>query len=137
ERFLAERMGIGISTFRSKSISRALAEIGNVDLVLCFEQGQAVELARRFPNLTGKICVLSSLAHGGERQSDIADPHGASPETYLACFRRIDKLVEQIAKDEALRYRPSRRSRNRRQSSILTEGQCETKSDGGNNGCGN
>jgi protein-tyrosine-phosphatase len=101
ERFLAERMGIDISAFRSKSVSRALAEIGNVDLVLCFEQGQATELARRFPNLSGKIFVLSSLAHGGEQQPDIADPHGASAEIYLACFRRIDNLVRQVLKDQA------------------------------------
>jgi len=71
-------MGIDISAFRSKSVSRALAQIGNVDLVLCFEQRQAAELARRFPKLSGKIFGLSSLAHGGERQSDIADSHGAS-----------------------------------------------------------
>jgi protein-tyrosine-phosphatase len=105
ERFLAERMGIDTSGFRSQTVTRALAEIGNIDLVLCFEQGQAAELARRFPNLSGKIFVLSSLVHGGERQSDIGDPHGASPETYLACFRRIDKLVGQVAKDEAPRDR--------------------------------
>jgi protein-tyrosine-phosphatase len=106
ERFLAE-LGIDISAFRSKSVSRALAEIGTVDLVLCFEQGQAAELARRFPNLSGKIFVLSSLAHGGEQQSDVADPHGASPETYLACFRRIEKLVGQVALDEAPRDHPA------------------------------
>jgi protein-tyrosine-phosphatase len=97
ERFLAERMGIDISAFRSKSVSRALAEIGNVDLVLCFERRQAAELARRFPNLSGKVFVLSMLADGGKRRPDIADPHGASPETYLACFRRIDELVGQVA----------------------------------------
>ena len=101
ERFLAERMGIDISAFRSKSVSRALAESGDVSLVLCFERRQAAELARRFPNLVGKIFVLSWLTHGGERQSDIADPHGGSPETYLACFRRIDELVGQVAKDDA------------------------------------
>ena len=137
ERFLAERMGVDISAFRSKSVSRALAESGNVDLVLCFEQGQAAELARRFPNLSGKIFVLSSFAHGGERQSDISDPHGASPETYLACFRRIDKLVGQVAKDEALRDRPAGALATGDSRGILTEGQCETKSDGGNSGCGN
>jgi len=137
ERFLAERMGVDISAFRSKSVSRALAEIGNVDLVLCFEQGQAAELARRFPNLSGKIFVLSSFAHGGERQSDISDPHGASPETYLACFRRIDKLVGQVAKDEALRDRPAGALATGDSRGILTEGQCETKSDGGNSGRGN
>jgi protein-tyrosine-phosphatase len=64
--------------------------------VLRAEAGTA-ELVRRFPNLSGKIFVLSMLANGGERRPDIADPHGASPETYLACFRRIDELVGQVA----------------------------------------
>jgi protein-tyrosine-phosphatase len=55
ERFLAERMRIDISAFRSKSVSRALAEIGNVDLVLCFEQGQAAELPGAFPNSVARF----------------------------------------------------------------------------------
>lgn len=101
ERFLAERVGIDISTFRSKSISRALKEIGEVDLILCFERRQSAELVRRFPDLSGKIFVLSRLTDVGERRRDIADPHGASPETYLACFRRIDELVGQAAVTEA------------------------------------
>lgn len=107
ERFVAERVGIDISTFRSKSISRTLKEIGEVDLVLCFERRQAAELVRRFPNLSGKIFVLSRLAAGGERRPDIADPHGASPETYLACFRRIDELVGQVAVTVAPDDRPA------------------------------
>ncbi len=107
ERFLAERLGIDISTFRSKSICRMLKEIGEVDIVLCFEGRQAAELVRRFPNLSGKVIVLSTLAHGSGRRPDIADPHGGSPDTYLACFRRIDELVGQVAVTEAPDDRPA------------------------------
>jgi protein-tyrosine phosphatase len=96
ERFLAERLQIDISSFRSRSVTRALKEIGDVDMVLCFEQRHASELAQRFRNLRGKVFLLGSVASSGKRSSDIADPHGADPETYFACFRRIDSLLEQV-----------------------------------------
>jgi hypothetical protein len=87
ERFLAERMRIDISTFRSKSVSRALAEIGNVDLVLCFR----AEAGRRAgPALSqspvARFLSFPALAHGGERQSDIADPHGREPGNISRLF---------------------------------------------------
>jgi protein-tyrosine-phosphatase/predicted ATP-grasp superfamily ATP-dependent carboligase len=95
ERFLAERLQVDISAFRSRSVARALKEIGDVDMVLCFERSHAAELVRRFRNLSGKVFLLVSVANSGERPLEIADPHGADPATYLACFQRIDKLVDQ------------------------------------------
>jgi len=96
ERFLAERLHIDISSFRSRSVARALKEIGNVDMVLCFERKHAAELVQRFRNLRGKVFLLCSVANSGKRSADIADPHGADPETYVACFRRIDSLLERV-----------------------------------------
>jgi protein-tyrosine-phosphatase len=107
ERFLAERLGIDISSFRSKSISRTLKQIGEVDLVLCFERRQVTELVRRFPNLGGKIFLLSRVADGGECRPDIVDPHGGSPEAYRACFQRIDELVRKLALTEVTDDRPT------------------------------
>ena len=97
ERFLVERLGISLSTFRSKAVSRALKEIGDVDVVVCFERRQITELIRRFPDLSRKIRLLSELADPGKRGTDITDPHGGTPETYLACFQWIDELVAQVA----------------------------------------
>jgi len=94
ERFLADRVGVDISTFRSKSVSRTLKEIDHVDLVLCFERKHVAELVRRFPHLSGKVFLLSTFADGNERWFDIADPHGQSQDLYLECFRQIDRLVE-------------------------------------------
>ncbi len=98
EQFLNER-GLAASRFRSRSIERALREGGELDAVVCFEEAQAEELARRFPKLDGKIILLSDLAAPGGRGSDIADPHGARAEIYEACFRRIEDIIEHFACD--------------------------------------
>ncbi len=97
ERFLLEHLGIDISTFRSKCINRIKKETGEAGLILCFERSQAAELARRFPDMSKRIFLLSELAARGGGPRDIADPHGKSPETYRACFRRIDELIRRAA----------------------------------------
>jgi len=95
ERFLAERLQIDISSFRSRSVVRALKEIPDFDLVLCFEWGHAAELVRRFRNFSGKVFLLASVANS-VGPLDIADPHGGDEATYLSCFQRIDKLIDQL-----------------------------------------
>jgi protein-tyrosine-phosphatase/predicted ATP-grasp superfamily ATP-dependent carboligase len=99
EDFLAERLGLDTSTLRSCSVARALREMDYaVDGVLCFERRQVIELVRRFPVLKGRVTLLSKLAGEPNGFPDIADPHGANAETYLACFNRIAELVDRIAK---------------------------------------
>jgi protein-tyrosine-phosphatase len=96
ERFLAQRLGISIAAFRSKTVERALKTMGDVELIVCFERRHLAELVRRFPDLNGRICLLAELAGYGRKGTEIADPHGADPETYLACFRQIDDLVVRL-----------------------------------------
>jgi protein-tyrosine-phosphatase len=74
---------------------------GEIDLVLCFERRQVAELMRRFPNLHGKVFLLSRFIHDTGKPLDIPDPHGATEDIYLSCFKRIEKLVDQISTDIA------------------------------------
>ncbi|MGE3230612.1 MAG: hypothetical protein AB7J30_14365 [Hyphomicrobium sp.] len=95
ERFIGDRIGGDISTHRSASVAHGLREMGEPDLVVCFEERHALELAERFPALAGRICRLGEFADRAAR--DIADPHGKRPEDYLSCFREIDEIIDQVA----------------------------------------
>ena len=91
EAVLTEMLGIDASNLRSRSVTRALKEMGDIDMVLCFEQRHVAEIVRRFPNLCGKVFLFSKLARNGEGPPDIVDPHGAAAEAYLAYSQRIEK----------------------------------------------
>ena len=66
EAFLTERLGIDASKLRSRSVTRALKETANIDMVLCFERRQVAEIVRQFPNLRGKVFLFSQLARDDE-----------------------------------------------------------------------
>jgi protein-tyrosine-phosphatase len=107
EAFLTDRLGIDASGFRSQSVTLALRGKEEIDVVLCFERKHLAEIVQRYPNLRGKVFLLSKLAGDSEGQPDIADPHGASEDAYLECFRRIERLVDKIAAAGTLADRTS------------------------------
>jgi protein-tyrosine-phosphatase len=96
EMFLAER-GINASQFRSRSITQALKNKKDIDFVVCFEAEHILEILQRFPGLTGRVFLFSRMMRGGESAYEIADPHGGTPETYAACFERIERIVKRLA----------------------------------------
>lgn len=96
EDFLSKRLKVDPSRLRSQSVSRALKRMDHIGVVLCFERRQIAEILLRHPKLRGKVFLLSKVAGDGEEPVDISDPHGKNLETYLACFKRIEKLVDKI-----------------------------------------
>ena len=54
ERFIKDRLGVSAAGLRSQSVHRALARLGHVDVVICFERRHVVELAQRHPWLLGQ-----------------------------------------------------------------------------------
>lgn len=93
ENFIAERLGFKIPDFRSQSIDRALGRNEEPHTILCFEHWHAVELVRRFPQLKGKVMLLSNLVGQQLWVRDIPDPHGADEQQYHSCFSLIDRIV--------------------------------------------
>ena len=96
EAFLKDRLGVDASGLRSRSVRRALREIGTVDMVICFERSQVAEMLRRCPSFKGKVFLLSTLAGEGQRRPDVSDPHGRSAEKYRECFEQIERLIDRI-----------------------------------------
>ena len=91
-RFITERLGADATGLRSQSIHRALARLGHVDIVICFERRHVVELIQQHPALRGKIVLLTSLS-AQRRPVDIDDPHNEPDAVYTGCFERIERLI--------------------------------------------
>jgi protein-tyrosine-phosphatase len=96
ETFLGKTVGVDASGCKSQSIERAMKESERIDFVFCFERTQILEISRRFPQLRGKVFLFSSIGPGPLRSQEIADPHGRTPEAYLACFQTIENIVNQL-----------------------------------------
>jgi protein-tyrosine-phosphatase/predicted ATP-grasp superfamily ATP-dependent carboligase len=97
EEFLQERLGIDTANILSRSIPRAVAALGCVDVVLCFERAQVDEIEYLFPAFRGRVMVLTHAASGLRKGQDVADPHGRSPAAYRECFETIETQVRLLA----------------------------------------
>lgn len=97
EQYLQERLGIDTANILSRSIPRAIAELGAVDVVLCFERAQVEEIERLFPALRGRVKVLTAVASGLRKGPDVPDPHGRNPAAYRECFETIETQVRLLA----------------------------------------
>jgi protein-tyrosine-phosphatase len=71
--------------------------MGAPEVVICFERKHVVDIALRYPSLRGRTVLLARLANDREGGVDIVDPHGLPEQGYLACFRRIENVINQLA----------------------------------------
>jgi protein-tyrosine-phosphatase len=93
ERFLTGTLGLTTVNMVSQSVRRALERSGPFDVVLCFERRHAVELTDCYPDLRGRIHLLTSLAAAPHGPLDIADPYGQSEAEHRRCFARIRHVL--------------------------------------------
>jgi protein-tyrosine phosphatase len=92
----AERRGVSLRQHRATPLTRALMD--EADLVLVMEPWHVSELGAMYPGHRQKILLLSSYDPESSRQSayerlHIDDPYGKSPETFDACFRRLERTI--------------------------------------------
>lgn len=101
ESYIESNLQLPAGPLRSSSVRRAMAGLGTVDIVVCFERRHVVELLQRHPNLRGRVHLLTTLAGQTSGSLDIDDPHGGSDETYRACFERIESLLRRAVAGNA------------------------------------
>lgn len=87
-RLVLASMDMDISDHRSRRVTGELLE--EFDLILTMEAGHKEALRIEFPDLAGRIYMLSEMA--GE-QNDIEDPIGGPKEDYEAAAREIEHLL--------------------------------------------
>jgi protein-tyrosine-phosphatase len=85
----ALRMGLNIEEHRSKLITRDI--LMKACLVIVMEQGQKEGLEVEYPQVRGKVRLLSRLA--GEPSYDIPDPSGQELEVYLQTGEELQRLI--------------------------------------------
>lgn len=85
---MAER-GVNISGHTARRVNRSLIE--SFDLVLALDSGHKTALQSAFPQLSGRIFLLSEIAGSAE---EVADPYGGTPEEYRRTAAAIDRLLE-------------------------------------------
>jgi protein-tyrosine phosphatase len=85
----ALRMGLNIEEHHSKLINRDL--LMKACLVVVMEQGQKEALEVEYPQVRGKVRLLSRLA--GEPAYDIPDPSGQGLEFYLQTGEELQRLI--------------------------------------------
>lgn len=87
-REVLERLGLDISSHRSRRVDRAMIEAA--DLVLCMTRSQREALQAEFPDLAGRIQLLSAMAGPSY---DIADPYGGPRQGYVEMVAELQHLV--------------------------------------------
>jgi protein-tyrosine phosphatase len=85
----ALRMGLDIEEHRSKLINRDV--LLEACLVIVMEQGQKEALEVEYPQVRGKVRLLSRLA--GEPPYDIPDPSGQESAVYLQTGEELQRLI--------------------------------------------
>jgi protein-tyrosine-phosphatase len=93
ERYVRDVLGMPTDALRSRSLRQGLSSLDRIDVVVCFERRQVVDVLRRHPELRGRVHLLTTLAGRDGGPLDIADPHARSDECHRDCFERISRLL--------------------------------------------
>ncbi len=82
------RRGLDITGHRSREVTAAL--LAQFELVLTMEAGQKEALQFEFPDMAGRIYMLSEMSNV---QVAVRDPMGESARVYEAAADQIDRLI--------------------------------------------
>jgi protein-tyrosine-phosphatase len=94
ETFVSQVLGLPATALRSQSMNAAMRGDTSFEHVVCFERRHLVELARRHPELRGRLHLLSAWAGEQGQPPDIPDPHGGTEADYRRCFERIASVLQ-------------------------------------------
>jgi protein-tyrosine phosphatase len=90
---VAQVFGVSLDQHRPRSLTREL--MAAHDIVVVMESGQMELLRTMYPELRGRVFLLSLFEEGvsGLERYAISDPFGLPRAAYEECYRRIDGAV--------------------------------------------
>ena len=97
--WIQEHLGVDVSTHKSKPVSQELLTHYNLVLVMVNSQKEALLI--EFPEMSGKLFMLTELSNGPVY--DIPDPIYEPDETYLSVAQEINRLIEDCFQEICLR----------------------------------
>lgn len=89
-KWIADHFGINLESHKSIRINREL--LAQYDLILVMENSHQEALLIEFPELNGRVCLLTKAAGG--IAYDIPDPGIFQDETYLDVAKEVISLIE-------------------------------------------
>lgn len=81
--------GLDLSAHRSRRVDRQMLEAA--DLVLCMTRSQREALQVEFPDLAGRVQLLTIMAGPAY---DVADPYGGPRQGYVEMAAELKQIVE-------------------------------------------
>lgn len=81
--------GLDLSVHRSRRVARAMIEAA--DLLLCMTRSQREALQVEFPDLAGRVQLLTAMAG---LAYDVADPYGGPRQGYVEMAAEIKQILE-------------------------------------------
>jgi protein-tyrosine phosphatase len=83
-----EEIGLNTSKHRSREVNREILEMA--DLILTMEQGHKEAIQLEFPQVAGRIFLLTELSR---TPLDVADPIGLALEDYRDTAQEIREYI--------------------------------------------
>jgi len=87
---LMAAQGYDLSAHRSRRVNRERLE--TADLVLVMTRHHAEALRLEFPDISGKLFLLSEMGQGN--RIDVDDPYGGTPEDYQTCLQVLSRMID-------------------------------------------
>jgi protein-tyrosine-phosphatase len=88
-RVATQQRGFNLEGHRSRSVSREL--LRRFDLILTMEQNHREALLIEYPEIAGRVYLLSELAGPAY---DVPDPYGGPIEAFHLTIDELDQLIE-------------------------------------------
>lgn len=85
---LARQRGLDLSTHKARVVTREV--LAPFNLILTMEHGQREALMVEFPDLAGRIFLLSQMVG---MEYEVKDPIGRGADDYLDTFDHIDEIL--------------------------------------------
>ena len=87
--------GIDMTMHRATPIR--MADVQDMDLILCMTNSHANTLKMMYPDISNRIFVLKEYVDNGH---DITDPWGYEIQVYNSCAKEIDECLNLLIKKE-------------------------------------
>ncbi len=87
----------GIDMSMHRATPARMANVQDMDLILCMTNSHANTLKMMYPNISNRIFVLKEYVSTGH---DISDPWGYGIDVYKSCANEINECLELLMKKE-------------------------------------
>jgi protein-tyrosine-phosphatase len=89
-----KELGVDLRPHRSRALTRELVDAASLVVVMTASHRSAV--LERFAEAHGKVVLLKSVAASSSGSGDVADPIGASAETYRGVRDEINAVLPDL-----------------------------------------